>query len=159
MTHCSVRAATAADRGLLARATLENLNWNGPRFTMREVEENPRLRHYYDGWPGGDDLGLVAEDAEGVVVGVVWLRFFTAEDPGYGFVADTVPELSIWVLAERRGAGIGGLLLCRVVDAARSRGVAAISLSVEDGNPAARLYARHGFRPAPDGAQGCLLEL
>lgn len=84
MTHCSVRAATAADRGLLARATLENVNWSGPRFTMREVEENPRLRHYCDGWPRGDDFGLVAMDADGVTVGVVWLRCFTAEDPGYG---------------------------------------------------------------------------
>lgn len=38
------REAAAADRGLLAQATLDNLNWNGPRFTMREVEDTPQFR-------------------------------------------------------------------------------------------------------------------
>ncbi len=47
MTDGSVRIATAADRDLLARATLDNLNWNGSRFTMREVEDTPQVRHYY----------------------------------------------------------------------------------------------------------------
>ncbi|WP_454158193.1 N-acetyltransferase family protein [Microbacterium lacticum] len=152
-----MREAAAADRGLLAQATLDNLNWNGPRFTMREVEDTPQFRHYYDGWPSGEDFGVVAEDAEAVAVAVVWLRYFTAQGPGYGFVADTIPELSIWVSADHRGQGIGGLLLRRISEIARSRGVTAISLSVEDGNPAARLYARHGFRPAPNGVPGCLL--
>ncbi|WP_240423360.1 GNAT family N-acetyltransferase [Leucobacter sp. wl10] len=152
-----MRETTATDRRLLARATLDNLNWNGRRFTMREVEDTPQFRHYYDGWPSGEDFGLVAEDTESVAVAVVWLRYFTAEDPGYGFIADTIPELSIWVSAERRCQGIGGSLLHRVTEVARSRGVTAISLSVEDGNPAARLYARHGFRPVPNGAPGCLL--
>ena len=153
MTDVSLRGATAADRGLLARATLDNLNWNGPRFTMSKVEDTAEFRHYYDGWPTGEDFGLVAE----VAVAAVWLRYFTADDPGYGFIAATIPELSIWVSAEYRGQGIGGLLLHRISEAARSRGVTAISLSVEDGNPAARLYARHGFRPAPNGVPGCLL--
>ena len=157
MTDVSVRIATAADRDLLARATLDNLNWNGPRFTMSEVEDTPQFRHYYDGWPTGEDFGLVAEDAAGVAVAAVWLRYFTADDPGYGFVAATIPELSIWVDAERRGQGIGGLLLRDVVEVARFRGVPAIGLSVEDGNPAARLYVRHGFQPAPNGTPGCLL--
>lgn len=152
-----MREATAADRGLLAQATLDNLNWNSPRFTMREVEDTPHFRHYYDGWPSGEDFGVVAEDAEGVAVAVVWLRYFTAQDPGYGFVADTIPELSIWVSADHRGQGIGGSLLRRISEIARSRGVTAISLSVEDGNPAARLYARHGFHPALNGVPGCLL--
>jgi len=152
-----MREAAAADRGLLAQATLDNLNRNGPRFTMREVEDTPQFRHYYDGWPSGEDFGVVTEDAEGVAVAVVWLRYFTAQDPGYGFVADSIPELSIWVSADHRGQGIGGQLLRRISEIARSRGMTAISLSVEDGNPAARLYARHGFRPAPNGVPGCLL--
>ena len=153
----SVRAVTAADRALLARATLDNVNWRGPRVTMSEVESAPELRHYYDGWSDAEDFGLVAEDGDGVAIGAVWLRYFTADDPGYGFVAETVPELSIWVGAEHRGRGVGGMLLHRVVDVARSRGVGAISLSVEDGNPATRLYERQRFRAAPDGPDGCLL--
>lgn len=153
----SVRVVTVADRDVLARATLDNINWSGPRFTMSEVESTPQFRHYYDGWSDAEDYGLLAQNTEGVAVGVVWLRCFAADDPGYGFVAETIPELSIWTSAKYRGRGVGGMLLHRVVEAARSRGVAAISLSVEDGNPAARLYERHGFRPAPDGPHGCLL--
>ena len=92
-----------------------------------------------------------------MAIGVVWLRYFTAKDPGYGFVADTIPELSIWVSPKHRGQGIGGRLLHHVSEVARSRGVTAISLSVEDGSPAAKLYTRHGFQPAPNDAPGCLL--
>jgi len=92
-----------------------------------------------------------------MAVAVVWLRYFTADDPGYGFVAASIPELSIWVDAEHRGQGVGGLLLHQVTEVARSRGVPAISLSVEDGNPAVRLYNRHGLQPAPNGTPGCLL--
>ncbi len=157
MTDVSVRIATAADRDLLARARLHNLNWNGPRFTMREVEHTPQFRHYYDNWPSGQDFGLVAESADSMAVATVWLRYFTADAPGYGSVAATIPELSIWVDAEHRGQGIGGLLLHQVTEVVRSRGVPAISLSVEDGNPAVRLYNRHGFQPAPNGTPGCLL--
>lgn len=157
MTDVSVRIATAADRDLLVQATLDNLNWNGSRFTMREVEDTPQVRHYYDGWPSNQDFGLVAEGADSMAVAVVWLRYFTADDPGYGFVAASIPELSIWVDAEHRGQGVGGLLLHQVTEVARSRGVPAISLSVEDGNPAVRLYNRHGLQPAPNGTPGCLL--
>jgi RimJ/RimL family protein N-acetyltransferase len=65
--------------------------------------------------------------------------------PGYGFVAPEVPGLGMGVAAAFRGRGVGEALLEALLGRARAEGFGALSLSVEDGNPAARLYERHGF--------------
>jgi len=64
---------------------------------------------------------------------------------GYGWVAADIPELSMAVLPDHQGQGIGGALLDTVCALARMSGFTAVSLSVEDGNGAAKLYADHGF--------------
>lgn len=64
---------------------------------------------------------------------------------GYGWVAADIPELSIAVLPDHQGQGIGGTLLDAVCSLARMSGFPAVSLSVEDGNGAAKLYTDHGF--------------
>lgn len=146
----TIRPLTAADRPLLRAATLANMNWNGPRFTLDDLDGNRALAHYYTGFPGARDLGLADQDDVGdgddVVRSVAWLVFLPAEDPGYGFVDVDVPELSLTTFPGHRGRGIGGALLRALVDEARVRGIAGISLSVEDGNDARHLYERTGFR-------------
>jgi GNAT superfamily N-acetyltransferase len=89
----------------------------------------------------------VALDTASAPLGVAWLTHFTSDDPGYGFVADDVPEVSIWVASSNRRAGIGSRLLQTVIDEAHAQDMTAICLSAEDGNPARRLYERHGFTP------------
>ena len=86
-----------------------------------------------------------------MAIGVVWLRFFTADDPGFGFVDEATPELSIWVTEGERGRGVGGQLLDAAIRAARLKGLRRISLSVEEGNPARRLYERAGITWAGSG--------
>lgn len=66
---------------------------------------------------------------------------------GCGWVAADIPELSIAVLPEHQSQGIGGALLDVVCALARISGFPAVSLSVEDGNGAARLYHDRGFVP------------
>lgn len=78
-------------------------------------------------------------------VGAAWLRRFAADDPGYGFVHATIPEVSIAVLDGFRGQGLGGRLLAALTDEARALGIPTLSLSVEAQNPATRLYLRQGF--------------
>jgi ribosomal protein S18 acetylase RimI-like enzyme len=107
----------------------------------------PHVRRYLDGWGRLGDAGVVAV-ADGQRLGAAWYRLFRVEDPGWGFVATDVPELSIGVAAEARGRGIGSALLDALVTLAREQGYRAVSLSVDRQNPARRLYERKGFRDA-----------
>ena len=145
-----MRELRADDRDLLVEATFGNVNWVEERFTRDDVLTNPHFRHYYDPWQASD-FGYVAENSNGEAIGVVWLRFFTADDPGFGFVDEATPELSIWVAEGERGRGVGSQLLDAAIRAARSKGFRRISLSVEEGNPARRLYERAGFAWAGEG--------
>ena len=108
----------------------------------------PHVRRYLDGWGRPGDAGVVAVAEDGRRLGAAWYRLFPAEDPGWGFVAVDVPELSIGVAAGARGGGVGGALLDALLALARDQGFRALSLSVDRRNPARRLYERKGFRDA-----------
>lgn len=142
----TIRTALASDREFLVDMLVEAANWspNRPALSRDEVLSTPALAHYVDGWPRPDDLGVVAT-VGGRPVGAAWLRYLRSDDPGFGWVADDVPELSVAVVAGRRGDGVGARLLAALVDRARTAGIGAISLSVEVANPAHRLYERLGF--------------
>lgn len=64
---------------------------------------------------------------------------------GYGWVAADIPELSVAVLPEHQSQGIGGMLVDVVCTLAKMSGFPAVSLSVDDGNGAARLFHDRGF--------------
>ena len=141
------RTATPEDREFLAEMLEAAMNWNraGDGLSRAQLEAMPKIWHYIDGWQHSTDFGLIAEH-DGVAVGAAWARFFTAADPGYGYVRDDVPELSMGVAAGYRGHGIGGLLLDALIAECRQRGIDGLSLSVEDGNaPARALYEGRGF--------------
>jgi DNA-binding MarR family transcriptional regulator/GNAT superfamily N-acetyltransferase len=141
----SFRAACATDAAVLRAATLDAMNWDGPRFTEADLDR-PEFAHYFAGFDETRDRGVVALDDEGPV-GAAWVRFLPADDPGYGFVAEDVPELTLAVDARARGRGIGTALLTRLQNEGCAAGWRGISLSVEDGNAGARaLYERAGYR-------------
>lgn len=74
--------------------------------------------------------------------GAAWYRRFPAADPGYGFVDEATPEVTVGMRPRYRGNGIGEALCER----AKADGYGRLSLSVEQANPAAMLYTRLGFR-------------
>ena len=114
-----------------------------PTPTGQQALADPRYAMYLTGWPRPGDFGLVAE--QDGPVGAAWYRTFTKAEHGHGFIAEDVPELAIAVVASRRHQGIGRRLLVDLVDASVAQGYAAISLSVDEGNPARALYESTGF--------------
>ena len=100
---------------------------------------------YVAGWGRPGDAGVIALDL-GFPVGAAWYRLFRRDAPGYGFVDEETPELTIAVVPSRRGRGFGEQLLSALLDRARSEGYRDVSLSVERDSPALKLYERFGFR-------------
>ncbi len=153
-----LRPATGDDRGFLEQMLLEAYNWDGqPRFTMEHLRAEDQAWRYVDGWMRPGDFGVIAED--GRPVGAAWARFLTEDRPGYGYVADDVPELSIGVAPGQRGRGVGRALLEALIAAAGQYG--RLSLSVEPETRAADLYRSLGFRKVgrSGGSDTMLLEL
>jgi len=125
---------------------IETVNWEpGRDFSRERILADPALAHYVLSWPRQEEHGAVAIATDGRPAGACWLRFFTAEDPSYGFVAPDVPELAIGVVRQHRGKGVGRALLREVAEQARDRGTTRISLSVERANVARQLYVKEGF--------------
>ena len=110
---------------------------------------------YVDHWSAESD-GAVIVEVDGEVIGGAWLRHFTAEAPGWGFVDEAYPEVAIALEPGFTGQGIGGTLMAEILNLSREQGAEAVSLSVETGNTRARrAYAKSGFEEwAEDGAGG-----
>ena len=137
----TIRGADENDAEFLERIFIVAADWN-PQ-TARGEEHwrgDPMLAKYVGGWKRDDDFGYVVE-SHGEPVGAVWMRYFTAADPGYGYVDEGTPELSLGVLEGFRGEGLGRQLMQAAVDGAPAN----LSLSVEDGNRAIQLYESFGF--------------
>jgi len=148
LPRVTFRDLSGGDVDLLAAMLVEAVNWNPnrPRIALPDVLAQSAFRRYVDGWGGEDDAGIVVEIGAGAPIGVAWRRSFAAGRPGYGFVAENVPEISVAIRRPWRGHGLGNRLLRALEAQAQRAGVAALSLSVEAANPAHRLYERRGYR-------------
>lgn len=112
----------------------------------RSIVNHPDLARYVERWGHIDDCGVIAIDQDtNEPVGAAWLRLMTGAERGYGYIDDRTPELSVAVLPEYRGHGLGTQMIDWLLQAARSRH-RAVSLSVSIDNPARRLCERLGFK-------------
>jgi ribosomal protein S18 acetylase RimI-like enzyme len=116
-----------------------------PRPPAREQCDDPRIARYVTGWGRPGDGAVIAVGDDGHRLGAAWYRLFSDEEPGFGFVDAETPEISIAVVPDSRGRGIGTALLAALVELGRDEGFRALSLSVSPENPAVRLYERAGF--------------
>ena len=142
----NIRPVTEADLPFLRKMLYEAARWNPdwPREPIEEVLAEPMLLRYAHGWGRHGDGGVVAE-IDGESVGAAWYRLFTEEEPGYGFVDDKTPELSIAVVPLHRRKGIGEAVLRACMVQAREEGFQALSLSVAAANRSRMMYERTGF--------------
>ena len=136
-----IRRAEPLDRRFL-RDMLRHAFYR--RETLPGEDEQPVYR-YVSAWGRTGDAGVIALD-DGFPVGAAWYRLFRADERGYGFVDEETPELAIAVVPSKRGRGHGREMLAALIENARREGYSALSLSVEDDNPAIALYESFGFR-------------
>jgi GNAT superfamily N-acetyltransferase len=106
--------------------------------------EDASLWRYVAGWGRRGDSAVIALEG-GFPVGAAWFRLFPRDEPGFGFVDDQTPEVSIAVVPSRRGHGIGSELLDALLGWAKEQGYDGLSLSVADESPAMHVFEKQGF--------------
>ncbi|MBP2620357.1 N-acetyltransferase family protein [Streptococcus panodentis] len=107
----------------------------------RSILQDPDLQLYIKDFGARPDDWALAAEAEGQLVGAVWVRLMR----DYGYYDDLTPSLSISLLPDHRRQGIGQQLMTAMLDLLRAQGYPRVSLSVSKDNPAARFYQRLGF--------------
>ena len=127
-------------RSLLVHA----YNWHVNRF-----DTDVPIGRYVDGWGRPGDTALLAIEG-GHRIGAGWFRLFREAAPGYGFVDDATPELTIVVVPSRQGQGIGQLLLAGLIERAQADAYRGLSVSVEKSHPEIAAYEAAGFEPVAE---------
>ena len=139
-----VRRASYADVTFMRSMLAHAYHWRVAGF-----EADIPLARYVDRWGRPGDVAVVAAEGPNPV-GAAWFRRFTADEPGYGFVDESTPELTIAVVPSRRRHGVGQELLDALLEQARDAGYHGISLSVEHDSAAVAFYERNGFEQVAD---------
>ena len=104
------------------------------------------VARYVNNWGRPGDAGIIAW--ENGPIGAAWYRIFKEREPGFGFINERTPELTIAVVPSRRGRGAGKELLEALLAQARRDGYAQVSLS--SGKDQSAYYERFGFEPVEE---------
>ena len=136
-----MRPVSAADLSFLAEMTL--LAAFPPSSLPDGARDMPRVVRWTQDWGRSGDVGMVAWRGD-KRVGSAWCRI-QDEVLVRDEVGDPLPEIAIAVLPEHRSSGVGASLLAALGAEATTRGLPALSLTVNALNPAHRLYERLGF--------------
>lgn len=91
----------------------------------------------------------LAAEADGKVVGAVWVRIM--ED--YGHVDNETPSFAISLYKEYRGRGIGTALMVKMLELLRESGYKKASLAVQKENYAVKMYKKVGFEVVGENAE------
>ena len=104
------------------------------------------LKYLLEDWGRKGDTGIIAEDDHNNPIGAAWYRFWTEEKHSYGYISESIPELSLAVSEEWRSKGVGRELIKRLIAKAKNQNLTKVSLSVEKENFAVNLYQKVGFK-------------
>lgn len=99
LTGLTVRPLEANEApAILREAALGNFNWQGPRFEPAEIDRRPEFAHYTRLVLERGDFGVAAMPIATLPTyewaGAAWALHLPEQDPGYGFVAEGIPEVS-----------------------------------------------------------------
>lgn len=137
------RRAQDSDRDFIHAMHREAETWGDPNKTLSEFfDEDDQL--YVQEW--SEDRGGVIVEDNGNPIGAAWLRTFTKDRPGTGFISEEYPEIALAIAPGNTGKGLGRKLMTTTLEQAREDGRPGVSLCVAHGNKRAlHLYERIGF--------------
>jgi GNAT superfamily N-acetyltransferase len=146
-----IRKGSPADVPFMRSMLAHAYGWR-----VNALDASIPLTRYVDNWGREGDVALIAHET-GNRVGAAWFRLFRESEPGYGFVDERTPELSISVVPSRRKHGVGQQLLDELLEKARTEGHTQVSLSVETDSPAVAFYERNGFTAGGESEGGLVM--
>ena len=117
---------------------------NEASFPYSIIDE-PELSKYFENFGARCQDTAIIASAENESIGIVWARFYSRLSPGYGFISEDIPEITLAVKPAYRNRGVGSELLAKICEYYEENRVSAISLSVDHRSPAKQLYVRNGF--------------
>jgi GNAT superfamily N-acetyltransferase len=136
-------------RSLLAFA----YNWHVNAF-----DTAVSISHYVDGWGRTGDTALIAMEG-GHSVGAAWFRLFPGANPGYAFLDEATPELTVVVVPSRQGQGIGTKLLAALIERGKAAGYPALAVSVRRDDADGPLFLEQGFEQVREEGETLTLRL
>ncbi len=107
----------------------------------RAILEVPELQVYIAGFGREEDDRALAVEADGRVVGAVWVRIMD----DYGHVDNETLSFAVSLYKKYRGLGIGTEMMKRMLSILKDCGYRRASLAVQKANYAVRMYQRIGF--------------
>ncbi|MCR4643853.1 MAG: GNAT family N-acetyltransferase [Oscillospiraceae bacterium] len=108
----------------------------------RDIILDPALQVYVQGFGTAPADRCLCAEADGKVVGAVWIRLMD----DYGHLYADTPSLAISLYPDYRAQGIGTALMQAMLGLAAHDGFPQISLSVQKENYAVRMYQKVGFQ-------------
>jgi [ribosomal protein S18]-alanine N-acetyltransferase len=141
MPPITIREATAADVAFLQAMLWEAILASPSLIRAMGLEQLQEVEdQYWGSWANKQDPAFIAVDADGKSVGMILLKRNLDE-------AVASWRLGIAVAPERRGQGIGRLLLRAAATFVRARAGTYLNLLVDPENaPAMALYRQEGFQ-------------
>ncbi len=137
------RKATGEDIPFMSQILVDAAGASGVNIRVNELPAYPDTYQYIDGFPNRQDVGIIAETENRQPVGAAWVRLLPTDAHAVKY---PMPELTMGVVTEYRGMGIGGQLMVELYKAASETGLTEISLGVHrDNAPAVGLYRKQNW--------------
>jgi GNAT superfamily N-acetyltransferase len=132
-------ATSAVPEKFMHNVSLRDTTSDDAAFTLRVTEACMRVyaEQTWGSWDGRADLNIAFDkiiQLAGSDIGIMGVD----RDPGFWFLD------KLYILPAHQRRGIGGYLLCRLIEDAKAARIG-LRLTVLEVNPARRFYERHGF--------------
>jgi GNAT superfamily N-acetyltransferase len=134
-----IRRGDKLDVPFLRSMLVHAYNWH-----VNRLDTEIPISRYVDNWGREGDTALIAMDG-GHSIGAAWYRLFGESSPGYGFIDEATPELTVGIVPSRQGEGIGKELLAAILAKAKAAGYHNVAASVNKDDSRTQSWLGVGF--------------